>query len=190
MSDSVFKQLLCKEGAGKPLHKSAKANYYCKHQQRGFTLLEIMVVISLIALVSSAVLLTLPNKNEIGKTNPNQAAQFSAVLRTLSLKAMLSQNWYGLHFSSGNYQPVVYQEQKWQLVESINAPKKQPENSLTLLVDNQVVDIQSSQYQSNQENNTILPQIIIAPNGLFNNFELRLIDGSQEIILKDPYASL
>ncbi|EPJ55683.1 MAG: hypothetical protein OFPI_02930 [Osedax symbiont Rs2] len=156
--------------------------------QRGFTLLEIMVVIALVALVSTSVLLTLanatPDKQRIGA----QKAQFAAILRKLSQRAIIEQRWYGLYFIDQSYQGLRYSANQW-----IALPQSPPSTlpkgmPLSLLVDKRSVKIER---RENSEDSPLSPQIRISPTGLFNDFELRFGDGDKPaFVLTDPYASL
>ncbi len=160
-------------------------------RQQGFTLIELMVVITLIAMISTSIVLTLPDK-KTALAPANQAARVTATLRALSLKANLTQQWHGLFFSQSQFQPVVFIDKQWQLIESEQTEPLTLNNDFTLKVNNRAVDVFSinTQPSENSQKPQITPQILVAPSGLFNNFEMRFIVDQQEIIVDDPYASL
>jgi len=156
--------------------------------QRGFTLLELMVVIALVALVSTSIMLTLPEATPDKQRFGSQKAQFAAVLRELSQRAIVEQRWYGLYFAGNTYQALRYSADAWNALPQSQS-KSLPEGiSMSLLIDKLIVKIED---REKNKNSLLSPQIRISPTGLFNDFELRFGDGDEPaLILTDPYASI
>ncbi|MCJ8341003.1 MAG: type II secretion system GspH family protein [Pseudomonadales bacterium] len=169
-------------------YPEASGRLGCATEQRGFTLLEIMVVITLVALISTSVMLTLPDTTPDKQRFGTQKAQFAAILRTLSQRAIVEQRWYGLYFIGDTYQALRYSADQW-IAASQSEPRSLPEGMPFSLMINQLsVKILP---QQPRKNSPLSPQIRISPSGLFNDFELRFGDAdAAELILTDPYASL
>jgi general secretion pathway protein H len=172
-------------------------------KQQGFTLLEIMVVVGLIALLAVSIVLTVPS----GKGNNLQLEQknkLAIVLRHLSQKAMLEQRWYGLHFQGRSYRPVYFNNKKWTVQTASSQQEIDSDITFELLIDNQFVSTDDHENNASVDVLTaeedfvntnslvqehVLPQIKISPTGLFNHFELRFGETQdEETVLKDPYA--
>ena len=156
--------------------------------QRGFTLLEIMVVIALVALVSTSVMLTLPDARSDNQRIGAQKAQFAALLRKLSQRAIVEQRWYGLYFIDNSYQALRYSTNNWIVVPQSLSSSLPEGMRLSLLIDKLPVKIEPSE---KSKDSLLNPQIRISPTGLFNDFELRFGDADEpSLILTDPYASI
>lgn len=145
----------------------------------GFTLLELMVVVALIALVTATVSLTLFQDKTNTDLGVEQQLKFASLLRRLNQKAVIEQRWYGLHFYEQQYDVVQYRESRWQKLEG-SEDNVIPDSILfTLLIDNLIVDTREK---------VKVPQVQISPVGLFNYFEMRFQQSNQPIaVLLDPY---
>ena len=174
-------------------------------RQGGFTLLEIMVVVALIALMSVSILLTIPSD---GSSNAHlaQKKKLATILRNLSQTAILEQRWYGLHFKDKSYQAVYFSNKQWVAKPESNPIAIAKDVAFELTIDNQQVSTQSNADNTAQSSlitdstlidstavkpENYLPQITISPTGLFNQFELRFGDEQlEESVLSDPYAQI
>jgi len=155
--------------------------------QSGFTLLEIMVVITIVALMASSVLLTVGNNTADSSAYRTQKAQLAAKLRALAQSAQLQQQWRGLYFENNSYQPMLFSTGKWQNIPDTKAVNISSEQSYLLLIDNEIVDTRNLEKEAHSSVNS--PQILVSPAGLFNRFEVRFGDDqSSDEVLRDPYA--
>ena len=158
--------------------------------QTGFTLLELMVVVTIIALMATTVMLTMPDGKADSKKISTQKAQLAAVLRSLAQSSMLKQQWQGLYFEDQSYQSMIFSNSHWQLTPKTEAKQIPAEIPILLLIDNQILE-NGKATPEQQADILINPQIIISPIGLFNSFELRFGDEQlAEDSLSDPYAIL
>ena len=89
---------------------------YLKHnRQRGFTLLEVMLVVLLIGMASLAVVMTMPN-NFTSEDNVSwQAQRFATVLQFAEDEALISGNELALVIEKKSYQFAIYnyEKQRW-----------------------------------------------------------------------------
>jgi len=155
--------------------------------QSGFTLLEIMVVITIVALMATTVLLTVADNTPDASVYRTQKAQLAAKLRALAQSSQLQQQWRGLYFEDNSYQPMLYSTGKWQNIPESKAVELGPEQSYLLLIDNEIVDTRNLEKERHSSVNR--PQILVSPAGLFNHFEVRFGDDqSSDEVLRDPYA--
>ncbi|RUO80297.1 type II secretion system protein GspH [Idiomarina tyrosinivorans] len=79
-------------------------------RQRGFTLLEIMLVMAIIALMASAVMFTLPRQTDDDEAAQNWAVTLQQQLRYAREFAMVRQQLVGLRINSGEYQFMQWQQ--------------------------------------------------------------------------------
>lgn len=86
-----------------------------KQNQRGFTLLEIMLVVVVLGMVSVAVVMTLPSSLIAGDSAKWQAERFSNILQFAEDEALISGNELGIEFSERGYQFAFYdrQNKRW-----------------------------------------------------------------------------
>lgn len=86
------------------------------HIQRGFTLIEVLLVVLLMGLASTIVLMTLDDSGQ--KKKVKRTAQKMAALSNIALdKAVLSGRDFGIVFGRDKYHFVELVEQRWQPVE-------------------------------------------------------------------------
>jgi len=159
------------------------------NRESGFTLLEIMVVITIVALMASAVVLTIPDSKSAVSQYHTPKAQLAALLRSLAQRAQLKQQWHGLYFVDNSYQAMIFSTREWLFIADKKPVELTPEQSYSLLIDNKIIDTRSftKDYQTINKS----PQILISPAGIYNHFELRFGDDqSTQANLSDPYASL
>ncbi|QSX37438.1 type II secretion system minor pseudopilin GspH [Shewanella sedimentimangrovi] len=152
---------------------------------RGFTLVEVLLVVLLIGLAATAVTLTLPGSG-IKEQLDKAARQFMAVTDMVRDEAVLSGQMLGLVIEDNSYRYVIYKDGKWQSLEQERLlAKREMEQgvSLNLIVEGlplvQEDEEQESWFeeplieQSEEEKRKYPePQIIIFPSGEMNAFEL------------------
>ena len=89
--------------------------YLKQHQQRGFTLLEVMLVVLLMGMASLAVVMTMPNNITSENNISWQAQRFATVLQFAEDEALISGNELALVIEENSFQFAVYnyEEQRW-----------------------------------------------------------------------------
>ncbi|QEQ95408.1 prepilin-type N-terminal cleavage/methylation domain-containing protein [Neptunomonas concharum] len=150
-----------------------------KHQA-GFTLLELMVIVTLIGLLSAAVIVNFSGEKE---ENPltGSMATLKLQLRSLSDKAFIEQRWLGFLFTQHHYELMTFSStQGWQKVPSFT-PKTFPDALLVSL------DSEGKPVRLAEE--STIPQIQASPDGLLTPFKLSLSYLNETLELTDPYAS-
>ncbi|AGH80125.1 general secretion pathway protein H [Psychromonas sp. CNPT3] len=90
-----------------------------KARQQGFTLLEIMLVVLIMAMVSVVVVMNLPKITERQQDLDWQAQRFVTLLSFAQDEALMSGKELGIIFKDNAYQFVVYayKEKAWQALE-------------------------------------------------------------------------
>ena len=88
---------------------------------RGFTLLEIMLVLVLIGLMLSTVIPTLRRDNPPDQVN-TLAEKLLANVRQLQRQAQVSGQNLGLQLTDGGYRLVQYQDNRWQATDQAPTP--------------------------------------------------------------------
>jgi general secretion pathway protein H len=90
---------------------------YHKHIEQGFTLLEVLLVITMMALISVGVMLSL-NLAGPEELLEQEAKRFAAVVEMASEQALMRSEEYGLQVDDKRYQFLqLDDEQKWQLID-------------------------------------------------------------------------
>lgn len=77
------------------------------NQQRGFTLLEMMLVLALVAITASVVLFTYGREDTASTRARETAARFTAALELAIDRATLSGQPVGIHFSDSAWRIMV-----------------------------------------------------------------------------------
>lgn len=85
-------------------------------RQRGFTLLEIMLVMVLMAVVLSSVSLSFDIRSDQNKVE-DEAKRLQAVVQLASDYALLNNFQLGLRLDENGYQFLVYDGEKWQALD-------------------------------------------------------------------------
>lgn len=78
------------------------------NQQRGFTLLEMMLVLALVAITASVVLFTYGREDAANTRARETAARFTAALELAIDRATLSGQPVGIHFSDSAWRIMKY----------------------------------------------------------------------------------
>ncbi len=86
---------------------SKKKNKSAMNQQRGFTLLEMMLVLALVAITASVVLFTYGREDAASTRARETAARFTAALELAIDRATLSGQPVGIHFSDSAWRIMV-----------------------------------------------------------------------------------
>lgn len=90
-------------------------------QMKGFTLLEIMLVLVLMGMISVGVVMTLPNSGSGSQGNEWQAQRFSTLLQLTQDQAIILNTEFGIQFSESSYTFATYDFSKRKWVPYINS---------------------------------------------------------------------
>ena len=94
---------------------------------RGFTLLEVMVVVIIIGIVISFAVLSI---NSDDKTLDEEARRLQALINLTSQEAILQSKELALQFNENGYEFLVFDGEKWQAIadDEILRPRTLPDN--------------------------------------------------------------
>lgn len=118
------------------------------HRVAGFTLLEVLVVVVIIGVISTAFLLSMNVARE--DQAQKEAQRFMALLRLAGQESMLRSRELAVEFVPRGYRFLVYQDQAWQALEDdILRPRELDEGLfLDVQVDGGAVDLADAEAQS------------------------------------------
>lgn len=139
-------------------------------KQRGFTLLEIMLVLAIIA-ISAGIVMVSYGRTDTAETNASQAAKrFVSILELAVDRAALDGRPIGIHFT----------KQGWQMLEP--RQEKNGDWRWTTLTDNDRLEMKGNwdrelqaQTQPFAPNDSNIPQVVILPDGQITTFSLSLL---------------
>lgn len=145
------------EGTSVSAHKA----YGCSSSaQRGYTLIEILIVLFIISIVSTVALLT------IGRSDTRDMENFvQEVTQMISLaeeQAMLNPTVLGLTFDKENFYFNSLQKNNWQPVEDKNLNEHAIPSNLEVTIEGQAAKPDSEQRSAVSR---LDPQIVISTNG-------------------------
>ncbi|WP_372872586.1 type II secretion system minor pseudopilin GspH [Shewanella sp.] len=159
---------------------------------RGFTLIEVLLVVLLMGIAAAAVTLSLPSsgiKPELDKA----ATQFVAATDLIRDEAVLSGQFLGVVVEENQYQYVIFKEGKWNRLENdrlLALREMQPGISLNLIVEGLPLDQEEEQESwfdepfidepsAEEKAKNPEPQILVFPSGEMTAFELNFLGREQ-----------
>lgn len=143
--------------------------------QRGFTLMELMLVILIIGLMLSSVSLSLPDS--ANKQLQQQAARLQAQIHLASQQSVFQNRDIGLLISADSYHFYSFEGERWVLLEpqSRFAPRRLPaESQFELQLAGQPINLPEAKPINPQE-----PQILFLSDGQMSDFQLALTSTEQ-----------
>jgi len=165
--------------------------------QRGFTLIELMLVTLLMGLVASAVLFTVDSSGPQKKLL--RQAQKMAALTELALdQATMTGRDYGLVIAANSYRFVELFEQRWQpLTDALLIEQQLEDAQLVMSVDgflwspdrvdfssNQIFEEREVDIEQDQKEREHVPQILILSSGELTPFKVEFrLDSKADLFL-------
>ena len=145
----------------------------------GFSLIELLVVIVILAIMSSLVLLsmgTLRSDDEV----ETEAQRLTALLEFLSEEALIQARDYGVEFFRDGYRFLSWDPDSrlWSVLEADEAlrPRQLPPGlELELAVDGREVVIDADQGDRDRPQDELAPHVAVFSSGEFTPFELFLV---------------
>ncbi len=173
-----------------------------QYKQQGFTLLEIMLVVLLMGMVTTAVVMTIPNTVNKEKDVNWLAQQFSTLLQFAEDESLISGSELAIVFDNNSYQFAQYnfEKKKWlayqgeQIVSKVELPDGiQIEHKLLGSVwdeiaiqdDDVFIDeeyLVQIEDEEEEEEKSLTPQVYVMSSGEVTPFSLRfsLMQGDSE----------
>lgn len=157
-------------------------------RNRGFTLIEIMLVMAIIAIIASAVMLTLPSDRQSAGKAHDLAATLKYQFSVAREYAMLRQRPVGLYLNQQQqrYEFLEWQEQRWQplrkkglkpqSLQHIDWQFEQNDGFAVMANEQQRDDFLITKNDEEQDDDETLlqPQVFILPSGEIGEFSLAL----------------
>lgn len=100
------------------------------HPEAGLSLVEVMVTLSIVAIATSLIVLTLP------RAQPQKQAVglLREALERTAERAMITGQPSGMVFEQGRYSPAIWQDETWRLIGGQNLPA-----GMTILIDGETL---------------------------------------------------
>ncbi|MCL2919370.1 type II secretion system minor pseudopilin GspH [Shewanella litorisediminis] len=166
-------------------------------RQRGFTLIEVLLVVLLMGIAAAAVTLSLPGSG-VKPVLDKAASQFLVATDLIRDEAVLSGQFLGVVVDEDNYQYVVLHEGKWHKLENdrlLAARNMEPGVRMSLVVEGLPLDQEEEDESwfdepfideptAEQKAKNPEPQILVFPSGEMTAFELTFLgrdDLGQEV---------
>lgn len=143
----------------------------CRPVQRGFTLIELMLVILIIGLMVGTVSLALPDS--ANKQRQQLASRLHAQINLASQQSVFQNKDIGLWVSGVSYNFYQFEGDRWTLLEpqSRFSPRPlPPETYYELSLDGQPINVKDAQQ----------PQILFLSDGQMSSFQLSLRSDAQD----------
>lgn len=139
--------------------------------QRGFTLLELMIVVMVVSIMSSIVAMTIPS-GRVQQEVEKQALNVRLFLRQVHQKAVYDSLDIGVHIGADQLTLLQYQDNRWTVLNNSPHFTLDPTYEWSLSVENQQISIQTS-YLLVQD----LPHLVFFSDGQYTDF---MIDISKQ----------
>ena len=142
--------------------------------QRGFTILEILVVVAVISIITSTILLN-TNFNRPEETLKQHSKKISKTLKLLMQEAILNDNNYALSLFPGGYIVLEFNGEEWLPSEDkfLLSLKGQYTFSDELIIDSQIIKIEKKDKPD--------PHILILASGEMTPFEWHISDREHDL---------
>ena len=152
-----------------------------KTSESGFSLVEMMVVVVIIGLMTSAVVLSLPGKNtELLQT----AERTETAMTLLSRRSVMTGEILGAKFSATGFEVLKLSDNGWEVEGTILKPNSQvwiTARPVTLDVNNASIDFSGK---------TAAPHVWFLPTGEHPAFKLILASSGQRVEISSPFSGI
>ncbi len=146
------------------------------HSQRGFTLLELLLVILIIGIILSFAALSIGRGNE--RVAEDEMKRLAGLIELAAQEATLGSHDTLIQFNGNKYEFLIFQDNKWKPMahDDTFRPRTLPEEFLlTIRIEDEPVNLGP---QESQETENILPRIYLLSSGEITPFQLTLKDKS------------
>lgn len=142
--------------------------------QRGFTILEILVVVAVISIITSTILLN-TNLNRPEEALKQHTSRVTKTLKLLMQEAILNDNNYAISLFPGGYVVLVFDGEEWQPSDDkfLLSLKSLHRFSDELIIDSQIIQVEKKEKPD--------PHILILSSGEMTPFEWHISDTENEI---------
>jgi len=163
---------------------------------KGFTLLEVMLVLALVGMISIGVVMTLPSSASLNKNSQWHAQRLASLIELVQDQALITNKEFGIEFAEQGYRFARYslQDKKWQAFSNarINGDITIPdtitvEYALLGNVWDEIEQEDSDPFlekaylvEDEEQEKAIKPQVFIMSSGEVTPFSYRFYNSSNE----------
>ena len=144
------------------------------HSQRGFTLLELLLVILIIGIILSFAALSIGRGNE--RAIEDEMKRLAGLIELAAQEATLESHELAVQFNGNKYEFLTFKDNKWVRIAGDDTlrPRTLPEEMrLTVRIEDEPVNLGT---HTSQETENVLPRIYLLSSGEITPFQLILKD--------------
>ncbi|MBS9778569.1 MAG: type II secretion system minor pseudopilin GspH [Gammaproteobacteria bacterium] len=140
--------------------------------EKGFTLLEILVVMFLLAGLSLIVLVNIPNQSD--QSIKQQLDKFSLIVNQVSDTALIKNQTYGIFVAHDNFSIMQLNSNQWQ--PNTDKSIRRNQNNTNTKIQYRLQSVEGLPYKKHTESlDKQIPQIIFWPDGTITPFEMEAL---------------
>lgn len=146
------------------------------HSQRGFTLLELLLVILIIGIILSFAALSIGRGNE--RAIEDEMKRLAGLIELAAQEATLESRELAVQFNGNKYEFLALKDNKWARITGDDTfrPRTLPEEMhLTVRIEDEPVNLGTA---TSQETENVLPRIYLLSSGEITPFQLILKDAT------------